>query len=188
MSAQWVKTVSLAVAGGWLVSVLAGPGIGWPFTGDLTKDPADVIEKYLSLDRRGARLKAATAQVLRPYVAWDGEPSWGRLTVISRYEVIRDSRQWEVLNSQEALIPVVFHVVGSLHIETATFWPEVRVEERRFHIKAVDDRWRIVGPQLPPHVGLQRLIDYVRLLAWQETDESRRVQLKRLQQALESVR
>lgn len=188
MSARWVKKVSLAAAGGWLVFALAGPGSGFTFTGDLTKDPADVIEKYLSLDRRGARLDAATAPVLRPYVAWGTEPSWGRLMVISRYEVVHDVRQWEVLSSQEAFIPVVFHVVGSLHIETATFWPEVRVERQRFHVKAIDDRWRIVGPQLPPHVGLKRLIDYVRLSAWQEPDESRRLQLKRLRQVLEAVR
>ena len=57
--------VGLAV-GTWLVPVPVQS-----LTGDLTNDPAKVIEKYLSLDKRGVRLTAHSYEAIKPYVAWE---------------------------------------------------------------------------------------------------------------------
>ena len=157
-------------------------------TGEITHDPAILVEKYLSLDKRGVRLEAYSFEVLKPYTTWTEEPAWGRIVVISKYQVIDDVTRWEIINSTETLIPVTFEVVGTMHWETATFWPESRVELEHFHVKAINNRWQIVGPQLPPHVGTRRLIDYVRLAQLQEVSGTRKATLQKLQQDLEKAR
>lgn len=156
-------------------------------TGNITNDPSKLVEKYLSLDSRGARLEAQSSEVLTPYTAWNEEPAWGQIVVISEYHVIEDVTQWQILNSMEAFIPVTFQVVGTLYRETATFLPESYKEVRHFHIKAIDNQWRIVAPQLAPHVGRKRLRDYVRLERLQEGDESRKMALQKLEEQLGEV-
>ena len=89
--------VGLAV-GTWLVPV---PVLS--LTGDLTNDPAQVIKKYLSLDKRGVRLTAHTYEAVKPYVAWEQEePAWKRFVVIRDYSVIDDVTQWDIVSSTEA--------------------------------------------------------------------------------------
>ena len=168
--------------------MISSPHATLALTGDITNDPAQLIEKYLSLDKRGARLEAYSFEVLSPYIDWREEPSWGRIVVISKYKVIDDVSQWEIINSLEALIPVTFEVVGTMHWGTATFLPESRVELEHFHVKAVQNRWRIIAPQLPPHVGKRRLIEYVRLEGLEENDAARKAALQQLQKELEQAR
>lgn len=137
--------------------------------GYITEDPTKILQKYLSLDKKGVRLEAHSWQVVRPFVAWLEEPVWGQVVVISRYEVVDDVSQWEILGVLEAKIPVIFEVLGTMHWERVTYVTNPHREIQYFHLKAVEDRWQIVGPQLPPHVGRQRLVDFVR---WAELNES----------------
>lgn len=167
----------------------------WPYpysasalTGDITNDPSELVEKYLSLDTRGARLDARSSEVLHPYIAWREEPSWGRIVVISKYEVIRDVTQWEIINKLEALIPVTYQVVGTMHWATATFYPESYVEKIRFHIKEVQNQWQIVAPQIPPHVGRNRLRDFVRVARMKEVSPVRKLALRKMEEQLEEVK
>lgn len=156
-------------------------------TGDLTHDPVKVVEKYLSLDKRGARLEAVSYEVLKPYVAWEEELVWEQIVVITDYQVSQDISQWTVLNSLEALIPVTFTVIGTMDWETATFRPEPRTEEMSVHIQAVKNRWRIIDPIYPPHVSKKRLINFVREALLNETDGQRKEGLKQLRHALEKA-
>ena len=55
-------------------------------------------------------------------------------------------------------------------METAGFVQETETEEVRFRVKAVKNRWRIVEPMLPPHVGQQRMVNFVRESWVKETD------------------
>ena len=171
---------------GWVMVVSPIPTIA--FTADITNDPSKLVEKYLSLDSRGARLDAQSFEVLAPYTSWKEEPVWGRVIVISKYEVIEDVTQWQIISNMEAFIPVMFQVVGTMYWETATFLPESYTELRHIHVKAVHDQWRIVAPQLPPHVGRKRLLDYVRLVRLEEAEESRKIVLQSLEKQLEGVR
>jgi hypothetical protein len=138
-------------------------------SGHITEDPTKILQKFLSLDKKGVRLEAHSWQVVRPFVAWLEEPVLGHVVVISRYEVVDDVSQWEILSGLEAKIPVIFEVLGTMHWESVTFVTNPHREIQYFHLKAVGDRWQIVGPQLPPHVGRQRLVDFVR---WAEINES----------------
>ena len=138
------------------------------FNRQITEDPTKILHKYLSLDKKGARLEASSWQVVAPYVHWKEELAWGQVVVISQFHIVDDVTQWEIVNGLEAKIPVVFDVLGAMHWESVTFVVDPHQESYLFHIKAVHDRWQIVHPQLPPHVGRQRMMDFVR---WAELSE-----------------
>ena len=181
---QLLRWVQLGVVG--LV------GFVWPllasaFSGDIKNDPSQMVEKYLSLDKRGARLEVDSLDVVAPFVGWEKEPAWGRIVVISEFRVIEDVTQWEVLTSTEVLIPVTFKVVGTMYWEAVTFLPESQIYLEYFHVKAIDERWRIVAPQLPPHVGKKRLVNFIRLAQLQETEERKKKNLQSLQEQIKQA-
>ncbi len=172
---------------------LVGLAVGtWGFplpvlslTGDLTNDPAKVIKKYLSLDKRGVRLTAQTYEAVKPYVAWEQEePAWERFVVIRDYSVIDDVTQWDIVSSTEAVIPVTFQVLGVVHVRTATFVSMPREERFSIRIRAVDNHWKMVSPAFPPHVGRRRLADFVKEAMLQEDKAGRVETLRRLREAL----
>ncbi len=171
--------LSLAV-GAWLfpVSVLS-------LTNDLTNDPAKVVKKYLSLDKRGVRLTAHSYEAVKPYVAWEQEePVWERFVVIRDYAVSDDVTQWDIVSSTEAVIPVTFQVLGVVHVGTATFVSMPREERFSIRIRAVDNHWKMVSPAFPPHVGRRRLADFVKEAMLQEDKAGRVKTLRRLREAL----
>lgn len=176
----------LCIAGVGLLGLSYPHGV-WAFSGDIKSDPSQLVDKYLSLDKRGARLNANSQAVLEPYVSWTEEPAWGRIIVISKYHVIEDVAQWEVLTSTEVLIPVTFNVVGTVYWETATFLPEAQVSLEYFHVKAIHERWRIVAPQLPPHVGKKRLVNFIRLSQLEEKQEDKKIMLQFLRDQLKQA-
>lgn len=171
-------TVALFV-GAFLVA-----GDGFAVTGDLRKDPAELLEKYLSLDLKGARLDPMSWETVRPYIHWDDEPVWRHAVVITGYQLINDVKRWEVVSMLEVVIPVEFRVLGGMYWDTAAFLPEPHVEQVRFRIKAVGDRWRIFEPMLPPHIGQKWIINYVRQALLQETDPIRQATLGSLRDEL----
>jgi hypothetical protein len=88
----------------------------------------------------------------------------------------------------EVVIPVTFQVIGSVYLETAGFVPEIETEEIRFRVKAVKNRWRIIEPMLPPHVGQKRMMNFVREAWMKETDPVKRDSLGLLQSELRKVK
>ncbi len=157
-------------------------------TGALDHSPTEIVKRYLSLDAKGVRLDAAGFDTLLPYINWKDEPVWGRVVVIESFTVPEDIKQWEVVNKLEVVIPVEFQVLGSVYLTTGSFRPEPITEQVRVRVKAVKNRWRIVEPVLPPHVGPKRLINYVRHSMLQEADPERRAVLASLQEELRRVK
>src|SRR3989442_10282475 len=87
-------------------------------TGALNKDPVEVVTKYLSLDRHGARLEAMSVEVLKPYINWKEEPVWGYVGVITDFEVVDDIAQWHNFDMLEDAISIKFREVRSMYWET----------------------------------------------------------------------
>ncbi len=167
-------------AGAWLFPLPVAS-----LTGDLTNDPAKVVKKYLSLDKRGVRLTAHPYEAVKPYVAWEQEePVWERFVVIRDYSVSDDVTQWDIVSSTEARIPVTFQVLGIVHMETATFIRAPREEVLSIRIRAVDNHWKMVSPVFPPHVGRSRLADFVKDAMLREPDDDRARTLRRLRDDL----
>lgn len=156
-------------------------------SGSIRRSPAEVVKRYVLLDRKGARLDAPSFEAVVPYINWREEPAWGRIVVVQETTVPEDYRQWEILNNLEVIIPVTFHVRGVVYLETATFIPEDTTEEVRFHVKVVGNFWRIVSPVIPPHVGLRRMVNFTREATVHEHDDGQRMILGALVQSLRRV-
>jgi hypothetical protein len=170
-----------------LVLVLSS-GDGFAQTGSLKHSPSDVVKRYVELDHKGARLDAMTAETVASYTGWDQEPAWGHVVVTRSFVVAEQYRQWEVIDRLEVVIPVTFQVIGSVYLETAGFVQDVETEEVRFRVKAVKNRWKIVEPMLPPHVGQKRMVNFVREAWVKETDPAKRDRLVVLQEELRKAK
>ncbi len=169
-----------------LAGTLNAPDRSFAFNRHIKEDPVNVLNKYLSLDKKGARLEADSWQVVTPYVHWGEDIVWGQVVVISEFHVVEDVRKWEIISGLEAKIPVVFDVVGTMLWESVTFVPDPHQETYLFHVKAVYDRWQIVHPQLPPHVGRQRMMDFVRWAELSEPEGPRKALFSSLHQQLKA--
>jgi hypothetical protein len=167
---------------------VTGPGAARAQSGGLSRSPAEIVKKYFDLDQKGAKLDSMSYEALAPYRGWDTEPVWGRVVVIREFSVAEHHRDWEIVNRLEVVIPVTFKVIGSVYLETAGFLPEAAVEEIRVRVKAVRNRWRIVEPVLPPHVGQKRMINFVREALVKETEPAKRESLAALQDELRKAR
>ncbi|WP_455387763.1 hypothetical protein [Petrachloros mirabilis] len=157
-------------------------------TGALDQSPAEIVKKYFALDQKGAKLDSLSYEALAPYRDWQEEPAWGRVVVIRGFTVAEHYRQWEIVDRLEVVIPVTFEVIGAVYMETAGFVPEPGVEEIRVRVKSVRNRWRIVEPVLPPHVGQKRMINFVREAWVKETEPDKRKSLALLQDELRKAR
>ncbi len=183
---RWYSLHWLALA--VFLTLLVTSSDGLAQTGSIVHDPSDLVKKYADLDVRGVRLDAISQEALAPYITWKDEPVWGHAVMITRYEVINDFKQWTVVSLSEVVIPVEYTVLGSLYWESASFIPEPRVERVGFRIKIVGDRWRIMEPILPPHVGQKRLINYVRQAILDEKDQAKAAALETLLDDLRKAR
>lgn len=157
-------------------------------TGSISHPPTDIVKRYVVLDQKGARLDAMSFETLAPYIDWRQEPAWGRVVVIQEATVPEDHRQWEIIDKLEVVIPVTYRVLGSVYLETAVFVPEEAVEEVRFRVKASRGTWRIIEPVIPPHVGLKRMVNFVREAQRQETDQEKRSTLVALEASLRKAK
>ncbi len=164
------------------------PYLALALIGEVKKDPTEMLKQYVTLDERGARLDAISFETLKPYINWKEEPAWGHAVVISQATVIGDVNQWEILGPIDVVIPVEFRIMGLVYWESVAFLPEPRTEVVKFHIKGIKDRWRIVDPILPPHVGLKRMINQVRLALAEEKDSARQATLTALKADLEKLK
>ena len=164
------------------------PGELWGFTGDLTRDPSDVVKAYLRLDSKGVRLEAISQETLRPYIDWSEEPTWAKVIVMKQFEVIEDVEKWEIINSLEMRIPVTYEVVGTLYWETGAFVEGRHTERAWFHVKGFEDRWRIIAPQIPPHVKVKRMVNIVRQAILEESVPQRKDILVSLREELERMK
>lgn len=156
-------------------------------SGSMRRSPAEVVKHYVLLDKKGARLDAQSFETVIPYIDWREEPAWGRVVVVQKTTVPEDYRKWEIVNNLEVVIPVTFHVLGAVYLETATFVAEETTEEVRFHVKVVENFWRIVSPVIPPHVGLKRMVSFAREAETHEQDKAQRLVLAALIDSLRKV-
>jgi hypothetical protein len=180
--------LTTVLAAALLVCRLGSVGEAWAQTTNVTHSPAEVVQKYVLLDNKGARLDAASYEAVAPFVRWKEEPVWGKIIVIDGFSVPEDYRQWEILSPLDVVVPVEFQVLGVVYLDTAGFIPDPSVEQLRVHLKVFNNRWRIVEPMYPPHVGQRRMLNFVRQAMQEETGEVRRETLAALQNELRKAK
>jgi hypothetical protein len=176
------------MAGVIALSVCGSGTAAFAQTGSLEHSPAELVKKYLALDLKGARLDSLSFDALRPYTEWKEEPAWGRVVVVRGFTVAEHHRDWDIVDRLEVVIPVSFQVIGSVYLETAGFVPEAGVEDVRVRVKAVKNRWRIVEPVLPPHVGHKRTLNFIRESLVKESEPEKRARLEALLEELRKAK
>jgi hypothetical protein len=164
------------------------PAAGYAQTNSISHSPAQVVEKYFALDNKGVRLDATSFESVAHLVDWKEEPVWGKVIVINGFTVPDDFRKWEIVNQLEVLIPVEFHVLGVMYLDSAGFVPEPGMEQVRIRVKVQGARWKIMEPILPPHVGQKRLLNFVRQAQLDEKDGTRQASLAALQAELRKAK
>jgi hypothetical protein len=55
-------------------------------------------------------------------------------------------------------------------------------------VKAIKNRWKIVEPMIPPHVGQKRMVNFVREAWVKETDPAKQDRLRVLQDELRKAK
>jgi hypothetical protein len=154
----------------------------------VSHSPAKVVEKYFALDNKGVRLDASSFESVAGFVDWKEEPAWGKVIVINGFTVPDDFRQWEIVNRLEVVVPIEFHVLGVMYLDTAGFVPEPGTEQARVRLKVKNGRWKIMEPILPPHVGQKRMLNVVRQAMLEEQDGTRLASLTALQAELRKAK
>lgn len=177
--------MELVLAACWLMISTA---VSFAQTNSISHSPAKVVEKYFALDNKGVRLDATSFESVASLVDWQEEPVWRKVIVINGFTVPDDFRKWEIVNSLEVLVPVEFHVLGVMYLDSAGFVPEPGTEQVRVRLKVQGARWKIMEPVLPPHVGQKRMISFVRQALLEEKDGGRQASLAALQAELRKAK
>lgn len=177
--------IGLVMAVFWLVVSAAA---GFAQTNSISHSPAKVVEKYFALDNKGVRLDATSFESVASLVDWKEEPVWRKVIVINGFTVPDDFRKWEIVNKLEVLVPVEFHVLGVMYLDSAGFVPEPGTEQLRVRLKVQGARWKIMEPIVPPHVGQKRMLNFVRQALLEEKNEARQASLAALQAELRKAK
>ncbi|MCX8073330.1 MAG: hypothetical protein N3C12_12900 [Candidatus Binatia bacterium] len=109
--------------------------------------PQNVVREFCRLDALGARATLQGWPQVAPLVAWQLEPAWDRVVLITSYTV-----GWPVAEADDVFaIEVRYAVQGTV---TATGFEQApTVEARRYRVEPSDDgTWRIAAPPPPPHI------------------------------------
>ena len=186
MGIQWRRLPGRFATTVLLLLACAAPGLAQ--TNAVSHSPAKVVEKYFALDNKGVRLDADSFEAVAGLVDWTEEPAWGKVIVINGFTVPDDFRQWEIVSRLEVLVPVEFHVLRVMYIDTAGFVPEPGIEQVRVRVKVQGARWKIMDPILPPHVGQKRMLNVVRQAMLEEKDGVRHASLAALQAELRKAK
>jgi len=151
-----------------LLLVAAAPA----FAADYPGAPASVVAAYIEADGAGKALDGDTcSQVLR-YTVWPDAPGRDTFTVIKSYDI--GEVGW---TGNKASVQITYDVLGPLSATTFTSKPTK--EEVSFDLERTKGRWKIVGPQLPPHLFLPAGITALES-AGAKADDAGKASLKKL--------
>jgi len=166
---QAIRKISHALPVVLMVSFLAHPALaGGAPSYDLPSTPVEAIKKYCSLDLGGARLSSTTWSKVAPLIAWEDEPGWDAVVVVSGFRIGSPKE-----TGSRALIPVTFRVLGTLDGD-GPFVRGSRLETINFELARSETGWKVKKPVIPPHVSVSSISNNIRGLVETERGNSDR--------------
>ena len=133
--------------------------------------PEAVVETFCQLDAGGQRIKSGGWVKIRPLVAWPDEPGWDNAIIISHYSIAKANTV-----DNKSIVTVKYFVLGST--DTIEYVKSSKVETIKFELSLKNNRWKIIRPQIPPHVNKKAIIEH--LLEIQSAEKERKDQLEML--------
>jgi hypothetical protein len=107
--------------------------------------PASVVAAFIEADGEGLALSSDTFKQLVRYAVWPDAPGWDTFTVIKSYAI--GEVGW---TGKKASVQITYDVVGTF--SALTFTPKPEKEAISFELRKRKDKWKIISPQLQPHL------------------------------------
>jgi hypothetical protein len=124
----------------------------------ISQTPRDVVRRYCSLDAQGANFSASNpnAQAILGLLVNEDEAGYDQSVIIKSY-TIRRSR----VSDKKAEFEVIYSSLGAVSSELATE-RNPHTEAVVFHLKLVDNSWKIDGLRILPHISKTWMLAYLR--------------------------
>jgi hypothetical protein len=122
------------------------------------RDALKVLQRYVQLDRSGARLDGKRYHSMAALSVWKDEPGWDMFVVTSGLGIGRPQTD----GATKVTAYVRYDVEGVMEADTFTPVDLLQAdtiaslsigEPIQFVLEKTADGWKIVSPQIPPHVG-----------------------------------
>jgi hypothetical protein len=140
--------------------------------------PASVTAGYIEADGAGLALNGETAPKVLSYTKWEDAPGWDSFVVIKSYDI--GAVGWNRDKSKDgdhASVEIIYHMLGVVEGLKFTAKPaDVTVD---FDVVREKGKWKIVKPQLPPHLFVPAAIQALEAIGAKD-DKAGQASLKKL--------
>lgn len=109
------------------------------------KAPKDVLDEYLKLDAHGEFLTSKGWSHLKRLTNWNDAPGWDFIVRIKGYRVNSYEKGKESASFQVIYDVLGREIDGKLH-------EDLKQEVQLFKLIKIDGDYKIIEPQIPPHV------------------------------------
>jgi len=141
--------------------------------GKNASSPKAVVNRYCSLDFRGARLSSEGFPSMASLYTWEVEPGWDEAVVVKTFLI----KSYEI-EGQRAIVRVQYARLGTFGAES--FDAEKKSEDITFNLIKQKGSWRITSPVIPPHVSPEAAIHNIEEIIQNEGEQSRQKWAKAL--------
>ncbi|MCC6795222.1 MAG: hypothetical protein IT366_08895 [Candidatus Hydrogenedentes bacterium] len=119
------------------------------------QDALKVLQRYLALDRNGARADGTRDAAMAALTTWNDEQDWEDFFVYSQHVISRPQ-----LESDKVKIRVRYDVDGVMRGTEYNPLDTETSESTEFILISTADGWKIESPTIPPHVGFSAARKY----------------------------
>lgn len=123
-------------------------------SGEYPATPIEVVRQYCEFDLEAGRISTANFPKLPSLVAWEAEPGWDTVTIVSGFKILSSKQSHD-----RAVVTVKWAVLG--HSEAENITKDQKSEVVDYQSKLVKGLWKIESPVIPPHVSLPTLRAFV---------------------------
>lgn len=184
---RWVRVILVII-----FSFLVGYNLGWGQQKECGKvqkvvdaypaKPEEVVEAFVNADFKGCGLGYDVVckwTEIQKYTLWEDAPGWDMFTVVKEFKIIPISQ-----NSTTAIVKVEYKVIGN--VDGSRLIKAKNNEIVKYKLIKVDGLWKIDSPQLPPHVGIKKAIEHLKIVS--EQYENNLQQKQKIKQIIKELK
>jgi hypothetical protein len=136
------------------------------FAASYPGSPAAVVAAYIEADGAGKALDSDTVPLVLKYTTWKEAPGWDSCAVIKSYEIGEVAA-----TAGKASVQITYQVAGQLSLLSYTAKPAK--EEVSFDVVKTKGKWKIVSPQLAPHLTATAAIAFLKKIGAEGADDGK---------------
>ena len=124
----------------------------------VSQTPREVVTRYCSLDAQGANFSASNpnAKPILGLLVNEDEAGYDQSVIIKSYRIGRSK-----VGGKKAEVEVNYSTLGSMSSELTTE-KAARTEAVTFHLRLIDQAWKIDGLRMPPHISQSWMLAHLR--------------------------